>query len=216
MSGYLDVTNFRYGLVAFWHGLAMVLMQHPDYSQTMHPLKSLVAGARLRKGNLAMKKALSCAYVLLVLTGVSMAADPPEAPSSVMAGSPAVEVSAPVSPKIGADFRAEQKVVDNKFIALALVSTGSTFADSYTTLFARENWLAGKRGVCNAEVQSAYLYGVHPTPGRAYAVASVKSIGSVAVSYYLRKHHHRLWSLPLIVNSVMSLQGTTQNMLACN
>jgi hypothetical protein len=111
---------------------------------------------------------------------------------------------------------AETKPLDNKFISLALISTGSAFADSYTTLFARENWLAGKKGVCNVEVQSAYLYGTHPTAGRAYAVASAKSATSVFAAYYLRKHHNRFWSVPLVANSIISLQGVTQNMRACN
>jgi hypothetical protein len=97
-----------------------------------------------------------------------------------------------------------------------LISTGSTFADSYTTLFARENWLAGKKGVCNVEVQSAYLYGTHPTVGRTYAVASAKSATSVLAAYYLRKHHSKFWSLPLVANSIISLQGVGQNMATCN
>lgn len=110
----------------------------------------------------------------------------------------------------------EVKTIDVKFVSLALISTGSTFADSYTTLFARENWLAGKQGVCNMEAESAYLYGTHPTVGRAYAVATAKSVGSVMAAYYLRRHHSRFWSVPLVANSIIGLQGVTQNMRACN
>ena len=217
MGGYPCVTKFRYDLAALQHGLAMVRFPHGAYSRLMmHRAKTLTFGARSRKGNPPMKKALSCLYVLLVLAGTSLAADLPEAPSSVMAANPAIEVSAAVAPKAFAKTRVESKIVDKRFISLAVISTGSTFADSYTTLFARENWLAGKKGVCNAEVQSAYLYGTHPTVGRAYAVASVKSVSSIAASYYLRKHHSKLWSLPLVANSLLSLQGTTQNMVMCN
>jgi hypothetical protein len=110
----------------------------------------------------------------------------------------------------------EKKPIDATFVSLAIISSGSTFADSYTTLFARQNWLAGKKGVCNVEVQSAYLYGTHPTVGRTYAVASAKSVASVFAAYYLRKHHSRFWSAPLVANSILSLQGVTQNMIACN
>jgi hypothetical protein len=110
----------------------------------------------------------------------------------------------------------KKPVLDAKFATLAIISTGSTFADSYTTLFARENWLAGKTGVCNMEVESAYLYGTHPTVGRTYAVATVKSATAVLAAYTLRKHHSRLWSLPFIGNSLVSLQGVTQNMINCN
>ena len=112
--------------------------------------------------------------------------------------------------------RFETRLVDKKFLGLAVVSTGMTFADSYTTLFARENYLAGKKGVCNMEVESAYLYGTHPTVARTYAVATVKSAGSVLAAYYLRKHHSKFWSLPLLTNSAIGLQGVTQNMRACN
>jgi len=110
----------------------------------------------------------------------------------------------------------ETRSADTKFVSLAIISTGSAFADSYTTLFARQNWLAGKKGVCNIEVESAYLYGTHPTVARSYAVASVKSLSAVAASYYLRKHHRKFWSLPLAANAVVSLQGVTQNMITCN
>jgi len=44
----------------------------------------------------------------------------------------------------------------------------------------------------------------------------VKSASSLFAAYYLRKHHSKFWSAPLLVNSVISLQGVTQNMIACN
>lgn len=156
------------------------------------------------------------ALAVLALAGVARAAELPEAPSSAMRPAAMVE-AAPVAPVATPGLRlAEVHPLDKKFVSLALISTSSTFADSYTTLFARENWLARKPGVCNVEVQSPYLYGTHPTVARAYAVASVKSVGSIAAAYYLRKHHSRLWALPLIANSAISLQGVTQNMVACN
>jgi hypothetical protein len=164
---------------------------------------------------------LSFVALVLVLVASSEAKDKdlPEAPSAVIASaamaSPImagyVSTSTLVHP-----IQAETRVVDTKFISLAVISTGSTFADSYTTLFARQNWLAGKKGVCNVEVESAYLYGTHPTVGRAYAVASVKSVSSALAAYYLRKHHSKLWSAPLFANSIISLQGVTQNMVTCN
>jgi hypothetical protein len=178
---------------------------------------SLTSGARLRRGTYSMKRALSCVFVPLVLVATAIAGELPSAPSSVMNAMPAIVIATPaVQPTRVVNFRTENKVIDQKFIALSIVSAGSTFADSYTTLFARENWLAGKTNVCNAEVESAYLYGTHPTVARAYAVASVKTVGSIAASYYLRKHHSKLWSVPLIGNAISSLQGTTQNMIACN
>ena len=162
-----------------------------------------------------MKSLLSWTLFMLLLCSFASAKELPNAPSAT--ANPEfsfIEASAPVhQPQIA---EPATKTVDMKFLSLAVISTGSTFADSYTTLFARENWLAGKKGVCNIEVQSAYLYGTHPTVARAYAVASAKSAGSIFAAYYLRKHHNKFWSLPLIANSVIGLEGVTQNMMACN
>lgn len=166
-----------------------------------------------------MKLLLSSVLMLLMVPRVAVAKELPDAPSTtalnevlfVQPTQPA-QLSVPVpNPTV-----AEKKTVDKSFVGLALISTGATFADSYTTLFARENWLAGKKGVCNMEVQSAYLYGTHPTVAHAYAVASVKSVSSAFAAYYLRKHHSKFWSAPLVVNSIISLQGVGQNMAACN
>jgi hypothetical protein len=162
-----------------------------------------------------MKAMIFTALMVTAMAASSLAAELPEAPSSsvIRMNAAMIETTVPVAvPKI----KESSPVVDKKFLSLAFVSTGSTFADSYTTLFARQNWLAGKTGVCNEEVESAYLYGTHPTVGRAYAVATVKSAGSIFAAYYLRKHHSKLWAFPLIANSAISLQGVTQNMIECN
>jgi len=188
----------------------------PDSAtKTSHPYCSVAK--RVRKPTTLMRSVLRAAFAVLALVTISMAAELPEAPSRVMGSdAPMIEVATPVqSPGIVAA-NPEVKPIDKRFVSLVVISTGSTFADSYTTLFARQNWLDGKKGVCNVEVQSAYLYGTHPTVGRAYAVASVKSVGSVFAAYYLRKHHNRFWSLPLVANSIMSLQGVGQNMATCN
>jgi hypothetical protein len=164
-------------------------------------------------GEAIMKTFLRLALAVCVLIGISAAKELPDTPSAVEAAH-AFLIEAP-SPAV-APKTLEKKPLDTTLVGLAVISTASTFADSYTTLFARQNWLARKKGVCNVEVQSAYLYGSHPTVSRAYAVASAKSLGSLIAAYYLRKHHRKFWSAPLVVNSIVSLQGVTQNMVACN
>jgi hypothetical protein len=169
-----------------------------------------------------MRFAVHCAITLLALVSISFAKELPEAPSSTLGMSSSFTTGEPISPVMAVAVtpvstpKAEIKLVDKKFLSLAIVSTGSTFADSYTTLFARQNWLAHKQGVCNMETESPYLYGTHPTVARAYAVASVKSAGALFTAYYFRKHHSKLWSAPLLANSVISLQGVGQNMANCN
>jgi hypothetical protein len=173
-------------------------------------------------GDPLMKSTLGAILAVLVLAGICAAKELPNAPSAVAMDAASADPGFYVSTTVPAPVHPAPKpvegsrVVDLKFASLALVSTGSTFADSYTTLFARENWLAGRKGVCNEEVESAYLYGTHPTVGRTYAVAAVKSATALGAAYLLRKHHSKLWSLPLIGNSVISLQGVTQNMIECN
>jgi hypothetical protein len=164
-------------------------------------------------------KSLMCLMLVILASGqFSFAKELPNAPSAVEESSSMLEPVTPTSSPatLTAPRPVETRLIDKKFIGLSLVSTGSTFADSYTTLFARNNWLAGRKGVCNVEVESAYLYGTHPTVGRAYVVASVKSGGSILAAYFLRKHHSKLWGVPLAANSVISLQGVTQNMITCN
>lgn len=161
-----------------------------------------------------MKSISILALAILTMTGIAFAKNPPDAPSTVAAEAAIIE--APISSSTPIITESTPKVVDSKFISLAIISTGSTFADSYTTLFARQNWLAGKTNVCNMEVQSPYLYGTHPTVARTYAVASVKSATSFAAAYLLRKHHSRFWAAPLLTNAAISLEGVTQNMMSCN
>jgi len=160
---------------------------------------------------------LACSVLLLLLMvpRVAFAKDLPDAPSTTEMNE-MLFIQPSSDPFQTASTIEKRPVIDKTFVGLALISTGATFADSYTTLFARENWLAGKKGVCNMEVQSAYLYGTHPTVARAYAVASLKSASSVFAAYYLRKHHKKFWSAPLLVNSMISLEGVGQNMAACN
>ena len=160
-----------------------------------------------------LRPAMALLMVVQICVSISAAKELPDAPGGIVA------VKTPVVPAtelISAPGPVEARTVHAKFFSLALISTGSAFADSYTTLFARQNWLAGKKGVCNLEVESAYLYGTHPTVARSYLVASAKSAGAIAAAYYLRKRHSRLWSFALLTNAAISLQGVTQNMIACN
>lgn len=220
-TGWLPyVTTFYYGLAIVCCRVWAYLQAMTNRNESLEPAaktsllhSAVTAGASKPTTN--MRSTLLIALAVLALVTTSMAAELPEAPSSVVRANMIGAIEPVQVPKIAAA-RPEVKLIDKTFLSLAVISTGSTFADSYTTLFARQNWLAGKRGVCNAEVQSAYLYGTHPTVGRAYAVASAKSVGSVFAAYYFRKHHNKFWSLPLVTNSILSLQGVGQNMATCN
>jgi hypothetical protein len=232
-SGERTIESGRHGTICwlpyvtnFYYRLAIVGWKARAYLRTMtsrneSPVAAMKASQLHRtaadagQGTTLMTSILRTVFAVLALATISMAAELPNAPSSALrTDAPMIEATASAPRIVAANL--EVKPIDKKFVSLAIVSTGSTFADSYTTLFARQNWLAGKTGVCNVEVQSAYLYGTHPTVGRAYAVASVKSVSSLAAAYYLRKHHNRFWSLPLVANTVMSLQGVSQNMVTCN
>ena len=172
-------------------------------------------GLGLLEGDSHMKSIIGILLAVLVFSTTLAAEELPDAPSRMTTSSSHFVIRAAVP--VVAPKPTEVRVVDKRFLSLVAISSGSTFADSYTTLFARQNWLAGKTGVCNMEAQSAYLYGTHPTVARAYAVASVKSVTAAAAAYYLRKHgHSKLWSLPLLANTATSLQGVGQNIAMCN
>lgn len=136
-----------------------------------------------------MTPALRVALCVLLFLALSSAQDLPDAPHPLM---------------------------EKTFVSLAALSTASTFADSYTTTWARQNWLGGRQDVCNIERQSPLLYGTHPTAARAYSVAAGKSLVSFAVAYYLRRHHRRFWSAPLAINAIWSIEGMSQNLAVCN
>jgi hypothetical protein len=216
------VTTVYYGLAivhcsvrAYLWDMANRNASQNSAGETKQTRCSIAADAPKRTPRL--RSTLRAAGIALALVASSMAAELPEAPSTSMRNNAEMIAATPAVQAPKFMFASpENKPIDAKFVSLALISTGSTFADSYTTLFARQNWLGGKKGVCNVETQSAYLYGTHPTVSRAYAVASVKSASSVFAAYYLRKHHNRFWSLPLVANSVISLEGVGQNMATCN
>lgn len=166
-----------------------------------------------------MKSMICFVLAVVTLSTVAAAKEPvnaPGAPGADFTVSSSMESSPLPATASFTTRRFEASHVDKKFASLSVISTGVTFADSYTTLFARQNWLAHKQGVCNEEIESAYLYGTHPTVARAYAVASIKSAGAIAAGYYLRKHHSKFWALPLVANSIIGTQGVAQNMVNCN
>src|ERR1700716_4544342 len=113
-----------------------------------------------------MKSITRILLTVLACSAISVAGELPDAPSKATASSSHFVIRAAIP--VVAQRTTERKVIDKKFLSLVAISTGSTFADSYTTLFARQNWLAGKTGVCNVETQSAYLYGTHPTWARPF------------------------------------------------
>jgi hypothetical protein len=189
------------------------LFQSPESQRQVDPQRDASASPRETRVKSVLHLAMALLVVVPMCVALSAAKELPDAPSSIVAVKTSV---VPTTELISASRPVETKTVDAKFFSLALISTGSAFADSYTTLFARQNWLAGKKGVCNVEVESAYLYGTHPTVARSYLVASAKSASAIAAAYYLRKHHSRLWSFALLTNAAISLQGVTQNMIACN
>src|ERR1700722_7645505 len=86
-----------------------------------------------------LKSIILAIGALAALATVSHAAELPAAPSSVIRLYAAV-TAGPVS--VSAPRIAEPRTIDKKFLDMAFISSPRTFADSYTTLFARENWFA--------------------------------------------------------------------------
>jgi hypothetical protein len=166
-------------------------------------------------------KYIAIVATVLMFATVSFAAENlPDSPGSMMESSSSSIRSMAVTAALVRPTPTieEKKVVDKKFLSLTALSTAATFADSYTTTWAIQNWQntpVGESRPCNAETQSPWLYGTHPTYARVYTVAAGKSVGSALLSYYLKKHHSRFWQLPLTINTAFSLQGMTHNVASC-
>jgi len=88
-------------------------------------------------------KSITCILLtVLALSAISAAEELPEAPSRIASSSSHLVVRAVIA--VVAPKAMEAKVIDKKFLSLAAISTGSTFADSYTTLFARQKLACGQ------------------------------------------------------------------------
>ena len=161
-----------------------------------------------------MKAITRVMFFVVVLVAPLFGENLPDAPSSILSSNAAIAVALPSTSIVRTGVEHKQ-VVDRKFLSLAALSTASTFADSFTTLWATDNWKHGRTGVCNVEAQSPWLYGTHPTAARAYSVAAFKSAGSIFSSYMMKKHSSRFWSVPMAINSAISLQGMSQNLAMC-
>ena len=81
------------------------------------------------------------------------------------------------------------KVADKSFWAVTAFSGAATAADAYTTA----NF--GPR--CPYESGNPGLYGVYPTAKRVTLVMGGLFAASAGASYVLKRHHARLWKVPL-------------------
>ena len=195
------------------------IAQHESQSSNRRQLQVWASSVNASQRGLIMKTILHTALafgILVTLVSTAVAGNLPDAPSSVMLGSNNMIVTGVPHIKPAPLGSEKRKVVDKKFLTLAAFSTASTFADSFTTLWATDNWKHGKTGVCNIERQTPWLYGRHPSAGRAFGVAAIKSAGTIVSSYYMKKRHRKFWSVPLVINTGFSMQGMIQNIAACN
>jgi hypothetical protein len=87
-----------------------------------------------------------------------------------------------------------RKTFDAKYWTATVVTAGIVYADAYSTTYASPvcGWETSAKG-------NAWLYGAHPAahPVRAYAVMSTELASAMTASYLLKRHHSRLWTVPL-------------------
>ena len=92
------------------------------------------------------------------------------------------------------------------FWAVVASDGAATALDAYSSV----GWNAHK---C-VEVANPELYGLHPQPLRTGLVMGSMWAGSTALAYVAKRHHLRLWKLPLWpLASAWEAQGHTQGFI---
>jgi hypothetical protein len=89
---------------------------------------------------------------------------------------------------------APSKIMDKKFITLTAFNAVGTALDAYTTID-----LIGGNNRCVAEGGNPMLYGKNPGAARVTLLMGAEWVGSVAASYELKRHHAKLFGIPLWV-----------------
>ena len=181
--------------------------------------------ARSRRSMKCMRRARFWVIVLFVLCPLAAKAGGesaiPDAPSSLLPVSAAVEIAAPPSSNQAASKSLERRrVIDKQFLILFAISTAAIFADSYTTTWIGENYRAHGPGPCTVEGGEPLLYGLHPTTGRTYAVGAAMAAGAITASYFAKKHLPSMlkwmWPAPLLYETGVSVHGFSTNLVRCN
>lgn len=172
-----------------------------------------------------MRNAIFCGTILFLLCPLAANAGGesaiPDAPSSLLPVSAAVEVAAtPSSNQTASESPERPRVIDKQFLILSAISTAAIFADSYTTTWIGENYRAHGSGPCTVEGGEPLLYGLHPTAGRSYAIGAGMAAGAVTVSYFAKKHLPTklkwMWPAPLLYETGVSVHGFSTNLVRCN
>ena len=172
-----------------------------------------------------MRHAILCATVLILLCPLAANAGGdaslPDAPSSLLPASAALNISATPSSSHASPLSPEHsRVIDRQFLILSAISTATIFADSYTTTWIGQNYRAHGSGACTVEGGEPLLYGLHPTAGRAYAVGAAMAGGAITASYLAKKRLPSklkwMWPAPLLYETGVSLHGFSTNLVRCN
>jgi len=172
-----------------------------------------------------MRRAIFSAAVLVLLCPFAANAGGeaalPDAPSSVLPTNAALNVTATPGSFRASPLSAEHSgVIDRQFLILSAISTATIFADSYTTTWIGQNYRAHGSGPCTVEGGEPLLYGLHPTPGRTYAVGAAMAAGAITTSYLAKRHLppklRWMWPAPLLYETGVSVHGFSTNLVRCN
>ena len=111
---------------------------------------------------------------------------------------------------------APQPVVDRNFWLVTSANGIATLGDIITT-----SKLVGHTASCPYEVWSDSLYGRQPNTARTSLVMGGLYAASVFSSYELKKHHAKLWKVPLWIAPQAYLAGghavgTIHNLQTCH
>ncbi len=142
----------------------------------------------------------------------------PDAPSALLSAHAVSGV--PSSDSAASPTSHRGRMINRQFLILSTISTSAIFADSYTTTWIGNNYRSrGPGGPCTVEGGEPQLYGLHPTAGRAYAIAGIMSGGAIAVSFLAKKYLPSkvkwMWPGAFLYETSISIHGFSTNQSRC-
>lgn len=99
---------------------------------------------------------------------------------------------------------------DKKYWSVASVELAAIGLDAYTTA-----GITPRRDACSFEQGSPMMYGRHPEAPRVAMVMSAEAALTMGVSYFAKKHHSRLWAVPMLYLATTHTYGAAANFRNC-
>lgn len=124
---------------------------------------------------------------------------------SAPAPSPARPVTAPEAPSARLLAESPRRVVDRRFLTLAVFHATASILDVESTVGMRQhNWYC-------TEEWSSWIVGQRPGRARLYATAALGNLATGTLAYYLKRKGKNYWWLPQLSAGSLQVYTATHN-----